>query len=58
MIDRQAFGDLALAVLLALPLATLARPHPVAHKAIAAQPALKVATADHSPGNGRISLLG
>ncbi len=58
MNDRQAFGDLAVAVLLALPLATLARPHTTAHQTVADQPALKVSTADPSPGNGRVSLLG
>ncbi|MEA3068523.1 MAG: hypothetical protein QOK41_1930 [Sphingomonadales bacterium] len=58
MFDRQALGDLAFAVLLALPMATLARPQPVVHKAAAAPAVITVASADHSPGNGRISLLG
>jgi hypothetical protein len=53
MNDRHAFGDLALAVLLALPLAALAHSHQVPSKASA------VSAADHrAPGNGRIGLLG
>jgi hypothetical protein len=54
MNDRHAFGDLALAVLLALPLAALAHSHQVPSKAGAVS-----AAADHrAPGNGRIGLLG
>jgi hypothetical protein len=56
MVDRHWLGDLGLAVLFVLPLAMLARPQAVVH-----QPgpvAVKIATADHSPGKGRISLLG
>lgn len=57
MTDRQMFGDLSLAVLLALPLVALARPTPVHHKTVVTPAAAKVATADRLPGNGRISLL-
>ena len=56
MTDRQWFCDLSLAVLLALPLLALARP-PVHHSSTPAPAAIKVATTDHLPGNGRISLL-
>ena len=56
MFDRHWLGDLAIAVLLALPLAALARPQPVAHHP-AAKSAISVAAADRSPG-GRIGLLG
>ena len=58
IIDRHLFGDLSLAVLLALPLAALAHPQPLHLKAVAAPVAAQVATAEHSPGAGRISLLG
>ena len=58
MVDRHWLGDIALAVLLALPLVSLARPQAVPHKQTAAHAAVKVATADRLPGNGRIGLLG
>lgn len=57
MVDRQYFGDLALAVLLALPLAGLAKPQSVAHHPVAKPAAIATASADRSP-EGRISLLG
>jgi len=54
MFDRHAFGDLALAVLLALPLAALSHPHQVSGKS-----AMFTATGDErAPGYGRIGLLG
>ena len=57
MVDRQAVGDLALAVLLALPLAALAKSQPAPHHRSASVPAVQVAAADRAPG-GRMSLLG
>ena len=55
MTDRQGFGDLSLAVLLALPLLALARPQPADHKL--APPAVKMASAERVPTPGRIGLL-
>jgi hypothetical protein len=57
MVDRHYFGDLALAVLLALPLVGLAKPQSVVHHQIAKPAAISAASADRSP-EGRISLLG
>jgi hypothetical protein len=57
MTDRQLFGDLSVAVLLALPLLAFARPSPVHHHQSATPVAAKVATADRVPGNGRIGIL-
>jgi hypothetical protein len=56
--NRHWLGDLGLAVLLALPLVSLARPPAPKHQAVAAPIAAKLTTADRLPGNGRISLLG
>jgi hypothetical protein len=57
MVDRHFFGDLALAVLLALPLAGLAKPQAVIHDhQIAKPPAISTASADRTPG-GRISVF-
>jgi hypothetical protein len=53
MVDRHAFGDLALAVLLALPIASLAHSPTAAGK-----PTHVTANADRDVGNGRIGLLG
>jgi len=55
MTERQWFGDLSLAVLLALPLLALARPLPVDQKANS--PVVKLASADRVPVPGRIGLL-
>jgi hypothetical protein len=57
MVDRQYFGDLALAVLLALPLGGLAKPQNLVHHQVAKPAAISTASADRSP-DGRISLLG
>jgi hypothetical protein len=57
MIDRHYFGDLALAVLLALPLAGLAKPQTVLHRQVVQPMAISAASVDRSPG-GRVSLLG
>jgi hypothetical protein len=57
MVDRHSFGDLALAVLLVLPLAGLAKPQTVLHHQSAKPAAISTAFADRSPA-GRISLLG
>ena len=55
MTDRQWFGDLSLAVLLALPLLALARPLPADHQTNA--PTVRLASADRVPAAGRIGLL-
>lgn len=57
MTDRQFLGDLSLAVLIALPLVSLARPSPVHHKPVTISVAAKIATADPLSGNRRMSLL-
>jgi hypothetical protein len=57
-IDRHWLGDIALAILLALPLIAFARPHASVPKQQFASGAVHLATADRLPGNGRISLLG
>ena len=57
MVDRHTFGDFALAVLLVLPLAGLAKPQTVLHHQSAKPAAISTASADRSP-SGRISLLG
>ena len=57
MFDRRWFGDLALAVLLTLPLVGLARSYsPVDHLSVQTA-AVSTAAADRLP-TGRISLLG
>ena len=55
MTDRQWFGDLSLAVLLAHHLLALARPQPDDNKVAPA--AVKLASADRVPMPGRIGLL-
>jgi hypothetical protein len=57
MVDRHYFGDLALAVLLALPLAGLAKPQTVVHHQLAKPAAISTASADRAP-EGRISVFG
>ena len=57
MVDRQAVGDLALAVLIALPLAALAKTQPAPHHTSAVASAVTVASADRAPA-GRLGLLG
>ena len=57
MFDRHWLGDIALAVLLVLPLAGLARVQPVTPHPVATTHAVGITTADRSP-EGRISLLG
>ena len=54
MIDRHAFGDLALAVLLALPLAALVQPNSTPTKGSS----FAAADTHRAPGSGRIGLLG
>ena len=55
MLDRHSLGELALAVLLMLPLATLAKAHPPTHQwKTYSAPSL---TADRSPA-GRIGIFG
>jgi len=57
MVDRQSVGDLALAVLLALPLAAIAKSQPASPHQTASAVAVQIAAADRTPG-GRMSLLG
>ena len=58
MVDRHYFGDLALAVLLVLPLVGLSRWQPVHHDYRTVTPhAISMTAADRVP-EGRISLLG
>jgi hypothetical protein len=57
MFDRHWFGDLSLAVLIALPLVALARLESAPPQSISA-PSATVSQTDRVPGNGRISLLG
>jgi hypothetical protein len=57
MFDRHWLGDIALAVLLVLPLAGLARAQPIIHHPAAATHAVSITTADRLP-EGRVSLLG
>jgi hypothetical protein len=56
MLVRHWFGDLALAVLLALPLTALAR-QPTIQPTASPQPATSIASADRTQP-GRISLFG
>jgi hypothetical protein len=58
MFDRHWLGDIALAILLALPLVAFARPQAPVHKIAGTTAAAKLAIADRLPGDGRISLLG
>ena len=60
MIDRRMIGDLALAVLIAMPTVVIARPGPVAQQdRIAAVPLMQAsATAERTPISDRSSLLG
>jgi len=57
MVDRHSVGDLALAVLLALPLAAIAKSQPASPHQTASAVAVQIAAADRTPG-GRMSLLG
>lgn len=57
MVDRQWFGDLARAILLALPLAFLARPAAATINSVTIHPGTHVA-ALHGAASGRISVLG
>ncbi|MEA3058718.1 MAG: hypothetical protein QOE50_130, partial [Sphingomonadales bacterium] len=54
---RHWLGDIALAVLLVLPLAGLARTQPITRHHVAKTDAVSITTADRSP-EGRISLFG
>jgi hypothetical protein len=57
MFDRHWLGDVALAVLLMLPVMSFARSHPNSEQQSAQAAAISVAAADRLP-SGRISLLG
>jgi hypothetical protein len=56
MLVRHWLGDLALAILLALPLTALAR-QPAVQPTANARPAMSIASADRAP-QGRIGLFG
>ena len=58
MLDRRWFGDLSLAILVALPLVAMAWPQNEVPNSSASSPALSVGQSDRLPGNGRISLFG
>jgi hypothetical protein len=58
MFDRRWLGDLGLAILIAMPIASLALPLPVSGQPNAALVAAKSSTAGHIAATGRISLLG
>jgi hypothetical protein len=58
MVDRHLFGDLGLAILIAMPIASLALPLPTSQRPTAAPVAAKMATADRIQATGRIGLLG
>jgi hypothetical protein len=58
-IDRQLLGDIALAVLLALPTAAFARPEPLVSQETATTPMVeKAAIVERSSVERRVSLLG
>ena len=57
MPDRQWLGDIALAVLLVLPLVGLVRAQPASHYPTTEAASVSVAAADRAPA-GRIGLLG
>jgi hypothetical protein len=54
MVDRHWFGDLSLAILLALPLAAVALPHMSVRQSV---PAVSVSVTGDLATHGRISLL-
>jgi hypothetical protein len=58
MIDRRWFGDLGLAVLIAMPIASLALPLPISSQPNATPVVAKTAAVDRIAASGRISLLG
>jgi hypothetical protein len=57
MTNRQWLGDLSLAVLVALPLLSLASPELTNHRSTAASGSIQMASADRAPTAGRIGLL-
>jgi len=57
MVDRQGIGDLARAILLALPLAFLARPAAATINSVSSHYGVHSA-AKHIVSSGRISVLG
>ena len=58
MLDRQSFGDLCLAVLIALPVAIFAHQQTASQSGVAGTAKVHVAGADRLVSSGRISLLG
>ena len=58
MVDRLSLGDLAFAVLLALPLAAFARPAAVPNTSSATMHMTQAAAGPQTAVNGRISVLG
>lgn len=57
MVDRQSVGDLARAILIALPLAFLARPAAATINSVSGHYGVHAAAA-HIASTGRISVLG
>jgi hypothetical protein len=57
MVDRHLLGDLGLAILIALPIASLTLPLPTSQNS-GAPSAAKIGHADRIATSGRISLLG
>lgn len=58
MLDRRWFGDLGLAILLVMPIASLALPQPASSQPKTAAVMAKASTANRIAATGRISLLG
>ena len=58
MVDRHLLGDLGFAILMALPIASLALPLPTSPHQTGAPAAAKMAPADRIATSGRIGLLG
>ena len=58
MVDRHWIGDLARAILLALPLAMLARPAAATINNLSSHHGVQIAASHAAPSTARISLLG
>jgi hypothetical protein len=58
MVDRRLLGDVAFAILIALPALSLSSLEAGAHKSTAVSASRTVALTAEAPGNGRLSLMG